>query len=147
MEKLVGEEFVNTDGTMIHISEIKKARIVLILFGAVWCPPCQGFKPAFEKFYAEANKNCGEQRMVEVIMVPCEDEEDAYQDHMKETPWPTIPYGDKRIQELQDKFEVDSIPIVMLAKRDGTIGTDTVKLMIQTKGTGCIPELFKILGE
>eukprot|EP01022_Parablepharisma_sp_SALTPOND_P007721 TRINITY_DN1325_c0_g2_i1.p1 TRINITY_DN1325_c0_g2~~TRINITY_DN1325_c0_g2_i1.p1 ORF type:complete len:269 (+),score=33.56 TRINITY_DN1325_c0_g2_i1:116-922(+) len=147
MEKLVGEQFVISDGTMVHISEVKKAKIVLLHFAAAWCPPCEGYKPIINKFYADANKGSVGTKTVEIIMVPCEDEEEAFQEHLKEVLWPTIPFGDPRILELQEKFEVDSIPVVMLIRKDGTVGCESVKKMIQTKGAKCVPELLKLMEE
>jgi nucleoredoxin len=148
METLVGEQFVATDGTPVHISEVKKAKVVLLYFAAVWCPPCVGFKAICYKFYKDINKNTPEGcKNVEIILCPCEDNEDEYKEHLAEIPWIAIPFGDPRVTKLQDQFEVDAIPVVLVIKRDGGIGCHTTKMIIQKKGVACLPELIQMSGE
>eukprot|EP00831_Metopus_contortus_P019420 TRINITY_DN18418_c0_g1_i1.p3 TRINITY_DN18418_c0_g1~~TRINITY_DN18418_c0_g1_i1.p3 ORF type:complete len:169 (-),score=51.49 TRINITY_DN18418_c0_g1_i1:120-626(-) len=100
-----------------------------------------------DRFYQDCNKDAPEgKKNVEVIYVPCEDEEEAYQEHISQIYWVAIPFADPRVEVLQDKFEVDAIPIVMLVRKDGTIANEAVKPLIQSKGASIYPQLLEMLG-
>ncbi len=45
METVLGKEFIYKDGTKTTYKEILKAKVVLIYFSGVWCPPCTSSIP------------------------------------------------------------------------------------------------------
>lgn len=36
-------------------------------------------------------------------------------------PWPAIPFGDVRIQQLIDKYEIKGVPTVLVVKKNGDV--------------------------
>ena len=40
MDKLIGHDFQLNDGTYVSIDDILKAKVILLHFSAIWCPPC-----------------------------------------------------------------------------------------------------------
>ena len=41
MEAFIGKEFQLTDGTLVTLDEIMEAKVVLLYFSGIWCPPCK----------------------------------------------------------------------------------------------------------
>ena len=145
LENYIGYEFVFNDGTIIGLDSIRQAKVILLLFGGIWCPPCRGFQPTLLNFYQEINKGCLQpKKNVEIIFVTCDNSEEEFLEHFQEMPWPAIPYDDPRVAKLEDELEVDAIPILPILRKDGTIAKDNVRSLIANKGVGCFDELFSL---
>ena len=155
MELLLGNEFVCRDGRKITCEEVKKAKIVLVYFSGIWCPPCnnqffvifgigKGFLPAIKSFYKEANAGCDEtNKNVEIIFASCDNNKEEYDEHFAELPFPGLPYGDPTIEKLEEVFDVENIPVVPLIRKNGTIGNDNVRRLINDSGAKCFQDLLK----
>ena len=57
----------------------------------------------------------------EVVFVSFDKSEDAMTNYMKKMPWSAVPFGDDRQKKLIDKFEVRSIPSVIILDANGNV--------------------------
>ncbi len=120
------------------------ARPVIVLGETVG----HGFEPVIKNFYKEVNKGCEpKKRNVEIVFVSCDNSVEEHEEHFASMPYPGIPFDDPRIADLEEDLDVESIPIVPLLRKNGTIARDSVRQMIQTQGAKCFPELLKISQE
>eukprot|EP00830_Metopus_es_P000725 TRINITY_DN1067_c0_g1_i1.p2 TRINITY_DN1067_c0_g1~~TRINITY_DN1067_c0_g1_i1.p2 ORF type:complete len:171 (+),score=20.75 TRINITY_DN1067_c0_g1_i1:63-575(+) len=148
MKATIGKSFVDNNGKIVTLSTITEAKVVLMFFSANWCPPCKAFFPIMKRFYEEVNEGRKYPRLnLEIIYVPCEDGEEEFLDTLKNIIFPCIPFGDPRIDKLQEQFEVDVIPCLLLMKKDGTVDKPPLRHLIQSKGASCFQELCEMTGQ
>jgi nucleoredoxin len=112
----LGNNFVSNAGAMDN-SSLKNAKVVGIYFSAHWCPPCRGFTPVLAKFYNEVNKN---EKVFEVVFVSCDNNQNSFNGYLSEMPWMAVPFGDNKIGELNDAFNISGIPYLAILRNDGT---------------------------
>eukprot|EP00831_Metopus_contortus_P019435 TRINITY_DN1842_c0_g1_i2.p3 TRINITY_DN1842_c0_g1~~TRINITY_DN1842_c0_g1_i2.p3 ORF type:complete len:123 (-),score=17.23 TRINITY_DN1842_c0_g1_i2:177-545(-) len=107
--------------------------------------PLQRLLYAMKNFYNNVNKGCDpKKKNVEVIFVSCDNAEDEFEEHIEGMPYCMIPFDDPRIADLEEDLDVESIPIVPLLRKNGTIAKDSVRPLIQSQGEKCFPELLKM---
>ena len=97
-------------------SLLAEVPVVGYYFSAHWCPPCKKFTPLLADFYNKWNANG---KKIEIVFVSFDKKEDEYKEYYGSMPWTAIPYGDSRIQELAEKFEVEGIPFLCIVSKDG----------------------------
>ena len=143
MESFIGANFFRiSKSNKVTLDQIQQAEVVLLLFSGKWCPPCNGFNPTIKNFYRDVNKGTtGDKRRVEIVLVSCDNTEEEFNTHIKESPFPIIPFDEPKIGELQDALEIDTIPVVTLLRKDGTIAKENIRQIIQTKGPTCFEEI------
>jgi nucleoredoxin len=95
------------------------------------CPPCRSFTPKLIKFY----ETHAEEKNFEIIFLSSDSDEESFDEYYKDMPWLKLNYDqqDKK-DELEEKFEVDGIPTLILLDGDSgdVICTDARK-QIQDK--------------
>ena len=57
-------------------------------FSAHWCPPCQAFTPRLAELYEQLPEK---QRGLEILFVSCDRDEESFEQHRQEMPWPAVP--------------------------------------------------------
>ncbi len=163
MDLLKGHQFLFNDGRKITFDQALKAKMLLLYFSGIWCPPCitqffplphgkqhkqsvgKGFLPAIKNFYREVNKSCtDETKNVEIIFVSCDTSKEEYDDHLSELPFPGIPFGDPLIEDLEEIFDVENIPVVPLIRKNGSIACENVRRIITEKGSEGYSDLAKL---
>jgi len=96
-------------------------KIVFLYFSAHWCGPCQAFTPKLVTFY---NKLKSEGKNLEIIFCTSDRTDSDFKKYYGGMPWLAIPHGDKRIDSLSERFEVDGIPsLVVFEYNTGAIIT------------------------
>ena len=103
-----------------------------------------GFEFVIRKFYKDVNKDCPPgKKNVEIVFVSCDNSLDEFEEHIEPMNFPMIPFDNPKISDLEEELDVESIPIVPLLRKDGSIARDSVRQLIQTQGPKCLPELIK----
>lgn len=115
---VLGSEFLSgTEGDTVEIDEIRGAgKVIGLYFSAHWCPPCRGFTPDLIKAYNAHLKAKG----LEIIFVSSDRDQASFLEYYGTMPWLAIPNGDKRKDELSQRFGVEGIPSFVLI--DGETG-------------------------
>ncbi|KAL3077263.1 hypothetical protein niasHS_013252 [Heterodera schachtii] len=130
---LAGEKVVLSDGSKVEAEVFLKDKVVAVYFSAGWCPPCRAFTPKLKKFYEELKK-AG--KNFEVLFVSRDraatDLVEYYRDH--HGAWVYLEFGNPKIQELLEKYEVKTIPTCKVIKPDGTIVVNDARTEVQEKG-------------
>ena len=143
MESFIGKNFARGNPPVpVTLEQIMKAEVVLLLFSGHWCPPCNGFQPVIKKFYKDVNAGTiGDSKRVEIVYVSCDNTIEEFKKHSSEFIFPVIPFDDPIIAELQDALQIETIPVVTLLRKDGTIAKENIRQIIQTKNTGCFEDI------
>ena len=90
-----------------------------LFFSAGWCAPCEIMLQSLKNFYTDANLD---KRQFEVILVSNDRKKEDYMEHYKKMTWLSIPYGDKKIQELGEHFGIIGIPaLIILESKTGFV--------------------------
>lgn len=117
--ELVGDEFLQADGETIELDEMRgEGKVVALYFAGDgrYASVCKQFTQQLATMYAARLKDKG----LEVIFVPLDEDNATFSRHFQSHPWVAIPFGDKRIQGLLRRFQVQSVPHLMLF--DGVTG-------------------------
>mmetsp|Transcript_29510 Transcript_29510/g.47997 ORF Transcript_29510/g.47997 Transcript_29510/m.47997 type:complete len:416 (-) Transcript_29510:186-1433(-) len=115
--ELLGDEFKGKEGTVGR--SVIEGKTLGIYFSAHWCGPCRGFTPTLAKVYNKLKEKG--QNNFEVIFVSGDKSDSQFEEYYGEMPWLAIPYGDKRIDQLNQRFEVNGIPHLVILNPDGTV--------------------------
>uniref|UniRef100_A0A914DT54 Thioredoxin domain-containing protein n=1 Tax=Acrobeloides nanus TaxID=290746 RepID=A0A914DT54_9BILA len=132
-ELLKGTELVTVGDETVKAEEFLEGKIVALYFSAGWCPPCRAFTPKLKRFY-DALKKAG--KNFEVIFISRDREEEDlkeyFEDHHGE--WTYLAFGNPKIQEFNEKYDVKSIPALKVIKPDGTVVVQDARTEIVDKG-------------
>ena len=117
LEALFGKRLVNAKGKKVSAATLAGKKIG-IYFSASWCPPCRAFTPQLIAAYRQLQT---EGQPFEVVLVPSDQTEAAMEKYMKdhEMPWLAVPFGDKHVQALKEKFAVAGIPKLVVVDAQG----------------------------
>jgi nucleoredoxin len=109
--QIITGNVVNGKGETIDTETLKGNTAIGIYFSAHWCPPCRGFTPQLVEAY-KAIKNDG--KKFEIIFATSDKDEASYKEYFEEMPWLSFPFGDSRISELSDLYDVEGIPMLVI---------------------------------
>jgi thiol-disulfide isomerase/thioredoxin len=117
LEALFGKRLVNAKGKKIPTADLAGKKIG-IYFSASWCPPCRAFTPQLVAAY---NQLQTEGKAFEVVLVSSDRDERSMEAYMKDhdMPWLAIPFGEKQIAALKQKFAVVGIPKLVVVDAAG----------------------------
>ena len=103
-----------------------------------------GFEYTIRDFYKNVNEGCKpNEKNVEIVFVSCDNSIEEFKEHIIPMQFPMIPFNSQKTIDLEEDLDIESIPIVPLLRKDGTIARENVRQMIKTQGVGCLPELIK----
>ena len=106
------------------------------------------FELVIRDFYSKVNANCDPNaKNVEIIFVSCNTTLEEHMENIAPMPFPMIPFDDPRIPILEENMDAASIPIVPLIRKNGTVARKNVRVLIQSQGALCFPELLKAANE
>ncbi len=116
-----------------------KGKYVGFYFSASWCPPCRSFTPdlvAFRESHADE---------FEVLLVGADRSAAEQTRYMQEydMPWPALPYGSKKAEELSETFGIRGIPALVVVSPDGTVLSANGRAEVQNLGARALKEWKK----
>lgn len=110
-------ETATLDGTKIDFPKSYTGKLVLLDFWATWCGPCIGELPNLKKAYADWHDQGFEVLGVSLDSPNMDAKVKSFlQEH--DLPWQQVYDGKGPATELADKYEVTSIPFVLLVDGD-----------------------------
>lgn len=115
---LFGDEFYQADEAEVGIAAIEQKSIIGIYFAAGWCGACAGFTPLLVDFYDEVEQ-AG--KSFEIVFVSFDATEEDMFAHMTDRgmPWLAVPHDGDIANRLTIRYNVSSIPTLILIDNDG----------------------------
>merc|ERR1712150_317723 len=138
MESIKQQTLIKADGSKVEASKaLANKSIVCLYFSAHWCPPCRGFTPILKDFYEEVHD-----KGVEIIFASSDRDSDAMMSYMKEShgDWYALEHGSKLKDELEELYEVEGIPTLVVLEADGSLITSNGRGTVQSKGPMAVEE-------
>ncbi|XAR51493.1 Protein-disulfide reductase [Bertholletia excelsa] len=125
------EDFViGKDGAKVPVSDLV-GKNILLYFSAQWCPGCRGFLPKLIEAYREIK---AKDSLFEVIFVSYDRDQKSFDEFYSTMPWLALPFSDKRIKSMTQKFKVRAIPKVVAIGPSGKTITEEAADLIDTHG-------------
>lgn len=139
----------NGDATVSTDEALAGAEYVALYFSAHWCAPCRGFTPRLSDFVA-AN---ADRLKLKVVFVSADRSEKEFDDYRASMSFKlALPFGVPEKAALNEKYEVEGIPTLVLLDAHGKVVTADARdgVMEHPDGAG-FPwrprALWEILGE
>jgi len=105
-----------------------------IYFSAHWCGPCRGFTPKLAESYTKMLANG---KKWDIVFASSDQSEAEFKDYLGEMPWKAFPHGDKRKDELDELYDVEGIPtLVVVDPKTGKVITKGGRDMIDSDPEG-----------
>ena len=140
MENLIGDKFVNNKLEDVNPEEVFNCKIICLFFTASWCSPCEIFSKQLLEVYEEANQG---EKFFEIIAVSFEKNEQNFKSFVSDKPWVFIPYGNSKIEELKEKYNILNIPVFYAMDNKGNIITDDARKQISEFGINIVEKWIK----
>lgn len=102
----------------VSTADALSGKLVAIYFSASWCGPCKKFTPELAEMYwnmKEANKR------IEIIFASCDQDIQSFDRYYQPQPWLAVKFNDPKREQLQAKFDLQSIPRLVLLSPSGTV--------------------------
>jgi len=95
-----------------------EGKVVGLLFGANWYPPCRVFTQVLVGIYEDLKSRFPQ---FEIVYVSSDEDLDAFSSFYGNMPWLAIPFSDLETKKwLTRKYEVEGIPcLILLQPEDG----------------------------
>jgi thiol-disulfide isomerase/thioredoxin len=117
-------------------------RFVGLFFSAGFSSPCKIMMKTLKNFYSDINL---EQRQFEVLQVPFDRTKQEWEEHYRSVCWPSLIWGDARIKQLAEKYEITGVPqlIILDTKTGFCISKSARKDILEaTKSEEAVKEVF-----
>ncbi|KAJ7953612.1 Thioredoxin, nucleoredoxin [Quillaja saponaria] len=106
---------ISSNGKEVPVSELE-GKVVGLYFLSFSYPPCKNFTPKLVEVY-EKLKAKGEN--FEVVLIHCDNDEEAFKQEFKNMPWLALPFKDKLCEKLARYFELSTLPTLVIIGPDG----------------------------
>lgn len=107
---LIGTQLMSKQGLTSSEAALN-SKVVGIYFSAHWCGPCRQFTPMLIEFYKNFKSM---DAPFEIIFVSSDSSQQEFNNYYKDMPWLAIPFGDERIELLNNAYEIQGIPTLIL---------------------------------
>jgi nucleoredoxin len=121
MDIFPGLEFLNNQDEEILPASLEKVELVGFLFGAYWCENCRTFSETLTELYNYINS---EHLKFEVIYINNDQNIETHDRFRQLMPWLSVKFTDQTFcHELRQKFEITTMPQLIILKPDGDVIT------------------------
>ncbi len=135
MEGLLGRKLQNGKLEELNTEEVGRARIYGFLFTASWCSPCVIFERQLVEVYNDVNLG---DKVFEIVHISFDSTEIEFKKSVIDKPWAVLPYNDNKKQEWVSEYNIQSVPMLLVFDRDGTLITDSARKDICDFGSSAI---------
>mmetsp|Transcript_40232 Transcript_40232/g.46875 ORF Transcript_40232/g.46875 Transcript_40232/m.46875 type:complete len:175 (+) Transcript_40232:70-594(+) len=110
-----------------------EGKTVMIYFSAHWCPPCRSFTPQLAAFYRKHSV----EKNFEIVFASWDQSKAEFEEYFQEHPWLALPYDSSKqiVEQLGSKYQVRSIPTLLVFAPDGTLITREGRSSVVTDPT------------
>eukprot|EP01012_Entosiphon_sulcatum_P014051 TRINITY_DN19176_c0_g1_i1.p2 TRINITY_DN19176_c0_g1~~TRINITY_DN19176_c0_g1_i1.p2 ORF type:complete len:331 (+),score=76.99 TRINITY_DN19176_c0_g1_i1:115-1107(+) len=114
---LEGAEVVDNKGEVTPVSRLRELDAIGLYFSAHWCPPCRLFTPQLVEAYKRYTGARG--LRFDILFVTSDKTQQQFDEYFREMPWKGLAFSDARKDELEQLYEVNGIPALVIVGRDG----------------------------
>jgi nucleoredoxin len=132
------DTLVNNEFQSVSLDKsLKNIKVVGLYYSASYCPPCHKFTPLLAKVYEEL-KDLG----LEIILIPSDKTQEAYEDYYKTHPWLSLPYdndqerignGSNVSNSIRSEWNVKIIPTLIFFTPAGDMLCREGRLLVQNQ--------------
>ena len=138
LSSFLGDKLLGESGkTSVDTQSLDLVPVVALYFSAHWCPPCKLFTGKLRNAYNEIN---ADSKRLEIVWISGDEEEDEFDDYFKEMPWLAMPFESDNCdidrEEVSEKYDIASIPQLIILEKDGSIRSASGKKEIEDHGAG-----------
>jgi len=108
-------ELNDLEGNTIKLSDYKNQRVVVLVFGATWCPACVTELPEVQEYYESADKE-----QVEIIWIYTNEKEDTIKNFRDEHNL-EFPIIHDKSRDIYDQYKISTIPTSVFIDKEGGI--------------------------
>ncbi|KAI4302241.1 hypothetical protein MLD38_038015 [Melastoma candidum] len=126
---------ISSKGGKVSVSEFE-GKMVGLYFSASTYNSCLEFTPKLVDMY-EKLKGKGED--FEVIMIPIDNDEEAFNEALQKVPWYSLPIKDKKCEKLIRYFELSTLPTLVIIGPDGKTVHTNVAETVEEHGIRAYP--------
>ncbi|NXI42845.1 NXNL1 protein, partial [Galbula dea] len=116
-------------------------KVLLLYFGSGQCPRCQSFSRLLKDFFLRLTDEFYVERASQLVLVyVSQDETEAQQRaFLRSMPkrWLALPFGDDFKRELELRFAVSEVPVVVVLKPNGEVIAGNAVEEITSMGPAC----------
>ena len=128
-----GDDLHDNQGNKVDLAKLN-GKAVGIYFSAQWSPPCRTFTPTLVDF---RNKYADQ---FEVVLVSSDRDDATMKKYIEEAgmPWLTVSREGEVAEQLDKKYEVHSIPTLVILKSDGSLLTREGRSLVASGADGTL---------
>jgi len=108
-------ELNDLEGNTIKLSDYKNQKVVVLVFGATWCPACVTELPEVQEYYESADKE-----QVEIIWIYTNEKEDTIKNFRDEHNL-EFPIIHDKSRDIYDQYKISTIPTSVFIDKEGGI--------------------------
>ena len=133
LTSFLGESLLSEKGkSTVETASLDQAPVIALYFSAHWCPPCKMFTPKLRQFYNEVNATS---KKLEIVWISADEDEEEFNEYFEEMPWLSMPFEPTELrEEVSEKFDIASIPQLIILNKDGSLKSATGKTDVEQKG-------------
>ena len=136
--EFLGQKLLADKGNKtVDVSVLDAVPVVALYFSAHWCPPCKMFTPLLAQNLAQINAG---QKQMEVVFVSADQSEEEFKQYYAEMPWLSVQFDVDNLADIADKFEVTTIPALIILNKDGTVKVANGKAQLEAKKAAAIDD-------
>ncbi|KFO69238.1 nucleoredoxin-like protein 1 [Cuculus canorus] len=132
------EDEVETERELNRALENK---VVLLYFASSRCPRCRRFSALLKDFFLRLTDEFYVERSSQLVLVYVsrDETEEQQRDFLRSMPkrWLAVPFGDAFKRELELRFAVSEVPVVVVLKPSGDVIVGNAVEEIQRVGPAC----------
>jgi len=131
------DDLVKKDGKISVSDAISGMELIGIYFSAHWCGPCRQFTPKLAEIYKSWK---ADGKKIEIIFGSSDRDAKNWSEYYAEMPWLAFPFGDKRKDVLEQKYNVNGIPWLVILDKNGKLVQNEADTAISASGAAAINE-------
>ncbi|KAM6330442.1 nucleoredoxin-like protein 1 [Alca torda] len=116
-------------------------KVLLLYFGSGQCPRCRQFAPILKDFFLRLTDEFYVERASQLVLVyvsrdETEEQQSAFLRSMPKR-WLAVPFGDAFKRELELRFGISEVPVVVVLRPDGEVIVSNAVDEIRRVGPAC----------
>jgi thiol-disulfide isomerase/thioredoxin len=142
---LFGSVLIDAAGNQVGVESIASVPLVGIFFGAGWCPHCAEFALQLSSLYDELEV-AG--KPFEVVFVSFDNTANDMAEYLSDSsaPWLAVPFGSVHETALKLRYDVQSIPVLIVVDSDANTISMNGRGEFVTKGASAYDDWLALSG-